>query len=82
MFIQLGRGECERADAGRDCQNLCVARPNSQVRTGKGNLIFPVQLTTSNIGNHNAVDTFSLLHRMNLYSARMLYRSVCVREET
>ena len=42
----------EQADAGRDCRNR-LARPNSQARTNadRGILIFPVQLTTSRIGN-------------------------------
>ena len=43
----------EQADAGRDCRNR-LARPNSQARTRTGKyqvLIFPVQLTTSRIGN-------------------------------
>ena len=45
----------EQADAGRDCRNR-LARPNYQARTGTGGdrekHIFPVQLTTSRIGNH------------------------------
>ena len=41
----------EQADAGRDCRNR-LARPNSQARTGTGEYsFFPVQLTTSRIGN-------------------------------
>ena len=42
----------ERADAGRNCQTL-LARPNSQARTADREimLIFPVQLTTSRIGD-------------------------------
>ena len=42
----------EQADAGRNCRNR-LARPDSQARkgTGKHLLIFPVQLTTSRIGN-------------------------------
>ena len=40
----------EQADAGRDCQTRLV-RPNSQARSGTGKFIFPVQLTTSRIGN-------------------------------
>ena len=39
------------ADAGRDCRTR-LARPNSQAQTGTGEIfIFPVQLTTSRIGN-------------------------------
>ena len=43
----------EQADAGRDCRTR-LARPNSQARTRTGEysiFIFPVQLTTSRIGN-------------------------------
>ena len=44
--------ENEQADAGRDDRTR-LARPNSQRRErGQGNLDFPVQLTTSRIGNH------------------------------
>ena len=40
----------EQADAGRDGWTR-LAGPNSQARTGTGKIIFPVQLTTSRIGN-------------------------------
>ena len=41
----------EQADGGRGCQTR-LARPNFQARTGTGGIfIFPVQLTTSRIGN-------------------------------
>ena len=42
--------ENEQADAGRDCRT-CLARPNSQARTGTGknNHGSPVQLTTSGL---------------------------------
>ena len=41
----------EQADAGRDCRT-CVERPNSLARTRIGiSFFFPVQLTTSRIGN-------------------------------
>ena len=40
----------EQAGAGRDCRTR-LARPNYQARTGTGKFIFPVQLTTSKIGN-------------------------------
>ena len=42
----------EQADAGRDCRTR-LARPNSQARTNVAReiFIFPVQLTTSRIGN-------------------------------
>ena len=39
----------EQANAGRNCRTR-LARPNSQARTRTGNF-FPVQLTTSRIGN-------------------------------
>ena len=42
----------EQADAGRDCRTR-PARPNSQVANVDREIsIFPVQLTTSRIGNH------------------------------
>ena len=38
------------------CEELaciwCIARPNSQAQTGTGKIYFPVQETTSRIGNH------------------------------
>ena len=40
----------EQADAGRVCRNR-LARSNSQARTGTEEYYFPVQLTTSRIGN-------------------------------
>ena len=42
----------EQADVGRECQTR-LARPNSQARTNADReiFIFPVQLTTSRIGN-------------------------------
>ena len=41
----------DQADAGLDCRTH-LARPNSQARTGTAKIfIFPVQLTTSRIGN-------------------------------
>ena len=43
-------GDAQADDAGRDCRTR-LARPNSQARTGTGKNIFPVQLTTSRIGN-------------------------------
>ena len=42
----------ERADAGRDGRTR-LARPSSQrANEDRENIIFPVQLTTSRIGNH------------------------------
>ena len=50
--IQSEYGD-EQADAGRDCRTR-LARPNSQARTGTGEKnIYPVQVTTSRIGNLN-----------------------------
>ena len=45
-------GDYEQADAGRDGRTRLV-RPNSQARTNVDRImfIFPVQLTTSRIGN-------------------------------
>ena len=40
----------EQADAGRD-GGTRLARPNPQHARGQENIIFPVQLTTSRIGN-------------------------------
>ena len=55
----------EKANAGRDGRT-CLARPNSQARTGQDNILFPVQLTTSSrIGNlTRLVDTLLLLFVM------------------
>ena len=45
-------GENEQADAGQDGR-IHLLRPNSQARTGTGKCsCFPVQLTTSRIGNN------------------------------
>ena len=44
--------ENEKADTGRD-DRTCLARPNSQARTGTRKSSFSLyQLTTSRIGNH------------------------------
>ena len=53
----------EQADAGRD-DRTCLARPNSQARTGtdREEFIFPVQLTTSRIGNHTRLIHTALCH--------------------
>ena len=49
--IQPENGD-EQADAGRDCRTR-LAGPNSQARTNADReiFVFPVQLTTSRIGN-------------------------------
>ena len=49
--------ERERADAERDGR-ACLSRTNSQARTGTGKTYFPVQLTTSRIGNFYPVIPF------------------------
>ena len=52
----------EQADAGRNCRNR-LARPNSQARTRIGEyLFFPVQLTTSRIGNLTRLINILLLY--------------------
>ena len=52
----------EQADAGRDCRNR-LARPNSSARTWTGKYsFFPVQLTTSRIGNLTR-----LIHTLAIY---------------
>ena len=57
--------EDEQADAGRDCRTS-LARPNSQVRAGLGKYyFFPVQLTTSRIGNFTRL-IFLLLFVMTI----------------
>ena len=52
--------ENKRADARRDGRTR-LARLNSQTRTGSGKNIFPVQPTTSTIGNHTRLIQ-TLLH--------------------
>ena len=49
-FSLMRHVENEQADAGRDGQT-CLARPNSQARTGAEKHIFHVQLTMSRVGN-------------------------------
>ena len=50
--------ENELANAGRDSRT-CLARPNSQARTGSGKSC--IQLTTSRIGNLTPVDSYSAI---------------------
>ena len=41
----------EQADAGRDCRT-CLVRPSSQgANEDREKIIFPVQMTTSSVGN-------------------------------
>ena len=51
----------EQADAGRDCQTR-PARPNSQAGADgdREKVIFPVQLTTSRIGNGLIIITLAI----------------------
>ena len=53
----------EQADAGRDCRTRPV-RPNSQARNGdRGNIIFPVPLITSRMGNRTRlILTLAICH--------------------
>ena len=53
----------EQADAVQDCRNR-LARPNYQARANgdRGIFIFPVQLTTSRIGNLTR-----LIHTLAIY---------------
>ena len=48
--IQLEHGD-EQADAGRDCRKPSRETKFSGMNADSGMLIFPVQLTTSKIGN-------------------------------
>ena len=52
----------EQADAGRD-----LAKPNSQARTGTGEYFFPVQRTTSRIGNLTRL-IHTLLYVMTIHT--------------
>ena len=57
----------EQADAGRDGWTR-LARPNSQARAGTGAMfIFPVQLTTSRIGNFTRLIQ-TLLYVMTIHT--------------
>ena len=60
--------ECgdEQADTGRDCRNRLV-RPNFQARAGIGGYYFPVQLTTSRIGNLTPL-IHTLLYVMTIHT--------------
>ena len=59
--------ENEQADAGRDGRTR-LARPNSQARTGTGKYsFFPVQLTTSRIGNLTRL-IYTLLYVMTIHT--------------
>ena len=64
----------EQADAGRDCR-IRLARPNSRARTG--NSYFPVQLTTSRIGNlSRLIHTLAIcvtIHTHRCSITRVLY---------
>ena len=69
----------EQADAGRDCR-IRLSRPNSQARTRTGKLVFPVQLTTSRIGNlTRLMHTLAICHDHTYYqpffSVALAFRS-------
>ena len=62
----------EQADAGRDCRTH-LARPNSQARTtgDKEANIFPVQLTTSWIGNLTRLILTLAIHDDHTYTHKV-----------
>ena len=62
--IQPAYGD-EQADAGRDGSTR-LARPNYQARTGTGEHFFPIQLTTSRIGQPYPVDPYSAIFMMTI----------------
>ena len=76
--IQLEYGD-EQADAGRDGRTR-LARPNSKIKArtygDRGIFIFPVQLTTSRIGNLTRL-IHTLLYGMTIHT-NILHVSVCV----
>ena len=53
----------EQADAGRDCRKPCLETKFSGTNADRGIFIFPVQLTTSKIGNL----TRSILTVLSIY---------------
>ena len=60
--IQPNYGDDEQTDAGRDCK-IRLARPNSSGANGDREIsIFPVQLTTSRIG-----DLIRLIHILAIH---------------
>ena len=73
--------EDEQADAGRDCRSR-LARLSYQARTGTGEFISPVQLTTSRIGN---LTRLMLIHtllyvmtiRISLLQQKAMYCTSC-----
>ena len=66
--------ENEQADAGQDGQT-CLARPNSQARTGIG-IFFLVHLTTNRIGNLTRL-MYTLLYVMTIHThKRKIYCNV------
>ena len=70
--IQSEYGD-EQADAGRDCRTR-LARPNSQARTGTGEKnIYPVQVTTSRIGNLNRSMHFLAICDDHTYNSYTIY---------
>ena len=62
----------EQADAGRDCRTR-FARPNSQARTRTRKFFFPVQLTTSRIGNHTRlIHTLAICVTFQMFCSDMI----------
>ena len=74
----------EQADAGRDCRAR-LARPNSQARTRTGEnsiFIFPIQLTTSRIGNltrliHTLAICMTIPYHTYMYTVYCILYSLC-----
>ena len=75
----------EQDDAGRDCRTR-LARPNSQARTRTGEKsFFPVQLTTSRIGNltrmiHTTLAISGTIHYIVLYCTVLYVIRKCYKE--
>ena len=67
----------EQADTGRDCQtNPSRETKFSGAYGDRGIFIFPVQLTTSRIANHNRLIHTTLLYVMTIHTYILL--SLCV----
>ena len=67
--------ENERAD-GRDGRT-CLAKSNSQARTGTGNNIFPAHRTTSRIGNLTRLIHTLLYQMTNIFHEDLLILAWC-----
>ena len=78
--IPLENGD-EQADAGRDCRNR-LAKPNSQVGANEDReiFIFPVQLTTSRIGNlTRLIHTLAICSMCDQYVLCVQLGVICTR---